>query len=165
MIRHGLDLTGEQVDSSRRFGLVGVINGEESICPYFAPPLLPHLAHFAFRFLQEETRSTRAVLFVALQLVARVATAAVVAAVVDGVTTDTNSAGRCAVTADAYGMALHNCRLLLLLLQRRKERRNAARVLNRVAHFLGVGGGLETKHKKKNKKHRHVRQHGYKLLS
>lgn len=124
MIGHGFDLTGEQVDPGRRLGLVGVVDGEKSVGPHFAAPLLPHLAHFAFRLFEQEARPARAVLLVALQLVARVTPSAIVApsavvapssAVVGDVST--NSAGHpSAVTAGASGVTLHNWLLLLLLL-------------------------------------------------
>lgn len=131
VIGHGFDLTGEQVDPGRRFGLVGVVDGEKSVGPHFAAALLPHLAHFAFRLFKQEARPARAVLLVALQLVARVTpssaivspSAAVVApasAVVGDVST--NSAGHpSAVTAGASGVTLHNWLLLLLLLLPRKQ--------------------------------------------
>jgi hypothetical protein len=132
VIGHGFDLTGEQVDPGRRLGLVGVVDGEKSVGPHFAAALLPHLAHFAFRLFEQEARPARAVLLVALQLVARVTPSAIVApsavvapasAVVGDVST--NSAGHpSAVTAGASGVTLHNWLLLLLLLLPRKQKEN-----------------------------------------
>jgi hypothetical protein len=129
VIGHGFDLTGEQVDPGRRLGLVGVVDGEKSVGPHFAAALLPHLAHFAFRLFEQEARPARAVLLVALQLVARVTPSAIVApsavvapasAVVGDVST--NSAGHhSAVTAGASGVTLHNWLLLLLLPRKQKE--------------------------------------------
>lgn len=63
-----LDLTGEQIDSSRRLGFVRMIDGEKSVAADFTPTLLPHFPHFALRLFEQESRTGRSVLLVSLQL-------------------------------------------------------------------------------------------------
>lgn len=78
VVRHRLDLARQQIDARRRFRLVRMVNVEKAVGRHAAASLLPHAAHFAFALLQQMAGAGDAVVFVALQLVQRVAGAALV---------------------------------------------------------------------------------------
>jgi len=72
VIRHQLDLAGQQVHSRGRLVLVRVADIEVALRLHGASPLLPHSPHLALTFLQQVTGARDAVLLVSLELVQRV---------------------------------------------------------------------------------------------
>lgn len=72
IVRHQLDLAGQQVHPRGRLVLVRVADIEIALRLHGASPLLPHSPHFALALFQQVARARDAVLLVTLQLVQRV---------------------------------------------------------------------------------------------